>query len=150
MDSYNFPQVTQLAIPFFVVAILIELWLVRTGRARGSFETRDTLTSLMMGTGNVVAARILSGELPKMVANLFPRIARPCVLDRRLHPRSDRRHTLCMFLFFALEGAKGCTDDFTGRTEGAVFDLLPDHARHSGRDGDRQFLGGFHGCLSYV
>jgi len=25
MDDYNFPQVTQLAIPFFVTAILIEL-----------------------------------------------------------------------------------------------------------------------------
>ncbi len=40
MAEYNFPQVTQLAIPFFVAAILIELWLVCTGRARGSFETR--------------------------------------------------------------------------------------------------------------
>ncbi|TPK61631.1 sterol desaturase family protein [Mesorhizobium sp. B2-4-19] len=59
MDSYDFPQVTQLAIPFFVAAILIELWLVRTGRAKGSFETRDTLTSLMMGTGNVVAGLLL-------------------------------------------------------------------------------------------
>lgn len=58
MDDYNFPQVTQLAIPFFVAAILIELWLVRTGRAKGSFETRDTLTSLM-GTGNVVAGLLL-------------------------------------------------------------------------------------------
>lgn len=59
MDDYNFPQVTQLAIPFFVTAILIELWLVRTGRAKGSFETRDTLASLMMGTGNVVAGLLL-------------------------------------------------------------------------------------------
>lgn len=59
MDDYNFPEVTQLAIPFFVAAILIELWLVRTGRAKGSFETRDTLTSLMMGTGNVVAGLLL-------------------------------------------------------------------------------------------
>ena len=59
MDQYQFPSVTQLAIPFFVAAILIELWLVRTGRARGEFETRDTLTSLMMGTGNVVAGILL-------------------------------------------------------------------------------------------
>ncbi|MGO4833286.1 sterol desaturase family protein, partial [Rhizobiaceae sp. 2RAB30] len=35
MQSYDFPSVTQYAIPFFVVAILIELWLVRTGRAKG-------------------------------------------------------------------------------------------------------------------
>jgi len=32
---------------------------VRSGRAKGSFETRDTLTSLMMGTGNVVAGLLL-------------------------------------------------------------------------------------------
>lgn len=59
MNEYQFPSITQLAIPFFVVAILIEVWLVRTGRARGAFETRDTVTSLMMGTGNVVAGLLL-------------------------------------------------------------------------------------------
>ena len=59
METYDFPKVTELAIPFFVAAILIELWLVRTGRAKGAFETRDTLTSLMMGTGNVVAGILL-------------------------------------------------------------------------------------------
>jgi sterol desaturase/sphingolipid hydroxylase (fatty acid hydroxylase superfamily) len=59
METYDFPEVTQLAIPFFVLAMLIELWLVRTGRAKGAFETRDTLTSLMMGTGNVVAGILL-------------------------------------------------------------------------------------------
>jgi hypothetical protein len=59
MDANDFPKVTELAIPFFVAAILIELWLVRTGRAKGAFETRDTLTSLMMGTGNVVAGLLL-------------------------------------------------------------------------------------------
>ena len=55
MEDYAFPNVTQIAIPFFVAAILIELWLVRTGRAKGEFETRDSLTSLAMGTGNVAA-----------------------------------------------------------------------------------------------
>ncbi|MEQ9180988.1 MAG: sterol desaturase family protein, partial [Nitratireductor sp.] len=59
MDGYDFPKVTELAIPFFVAAILFELWLVRSGRARGAFETRDTFTSLMMGTGNVVAGILL-------------------------------------------------------------------------------------------
>jgi sterol desaturase/sphingolipid hydroxylase (fatty acid hydroxylase superfamily) len=59
MDANDFPKVTELAIPFFVAAILIELWLVRIGRAKGAFETRDTLTSLMMGTGNVVAGLLL-------------------------------------------------------------------------------------------
>jgi len=59
MEPYDFPKVTEYAIPFFVVAMLLELWLVRTQRAKGSFETRDTLTSLMMGTGNVVAGLLL-------------------------------------------------------------------------------------------
>ncbi len=59
METYQFPDVTKLAIPFFVVAILLEVWLVRTGRAKGEFETRDTLTSLMMGTGNVAAGILL-------------------------------------------------------------------------------------------
>ena len=59
MQAYDFPKVTELAIPFFVLAILIELCLVRTNRAKGAFETRDTLTSLMMGTGNVVAGLLL-------------------------------------------------------------------------------------------
>lgn len=59
MNEYSFPSVTELAIPFFVVAILLELWLVRSGRAHGAFETRDTLTSLLMGTGNVAAGLLL-------------------------------------------------------------------------------------------
>lgn len=59
MESYDFPRVTELAIPFFVLAILVELWLIRTERAKGAYETRDTLTSLMMGTGNVVAGLLL-------------------------------------------------------------------------------------------
>lgn len=59
MDELAFPDVTQLAIPFFVAAMLLELVLVRTGRAEGEFETRDTLTSLLMGVGNVVAGLLL-------------------------------------------------------------------------------------------
>lgn len=59
MDELIFPKVTELAIPLFVGAILLELVLVRTGRARGEFETRDTATSLLMGVGNVVAGLLL-------------------------------------------------------------------------------------------
>ncbi|MDN2564802.1 sterol desaturase family protein [Aquibium sp. A9E412] len=59
MDAHDFPSITQLAIPFFVLAILLELWLVRSGRAAGAFETRDTLTSLLMGAGNVTAGILL-------------------------------------------------------------------------------------------
>ena len=59
MESYEFPKVTELAIPFFVVAILLEVWLIRTERAKGSYETRATPPSLLMGTGNVVAGLML-------------------------------------------------------------------------------------------
>ncbi|MFZ2101360.1 MAG: sterol desaturase family protein [Oricola sp.] len=57
----KFPDVTQFAIPFFILAMLVELaWLKLTGaRNKAGFETRDTLTSLMMGTGNVVAGMVL-------------------------------------------------------------------------------------------
>lgn len=59
MEGYDFPKVTEYATPLFVVAMLIELWVIRTGRAKGRFETRDTLTSLLMGTGNVAAGILL-------------------------------------------------------------------------------------------
>ncbi|MEL6922328.1 MAG: hypothetical protein AAFO77_15170 [Pseudomonadota bacterium] len=53
----NYPDVTQIAIPFFVIAIVVEIFLLRQLRKErlAGFETRDTLTSLMMGVGNVVA-----------------------------------------------------------------------------------------------
>lgn len=59
MPETSFPNVTQLAIPFFIAAMLIELAMIRWRNARGSYETRDTLTSLLMGTGNVVAGLLL-------------------------------------------------------------------------------------------
>ncbi|MBC7280754.1 sterol desaturase family protein [Hoeflea sp.] len=58
-DLKDFPDVTQLAIPFFVIAILLELFVIRYFRRRGDYETRDTLTSLMMGVGNVVSGLLL-------------------------------------------------------------------------------------------
>lgn len=51
----NFPAVTQLAIPIFIVAIFVEIIFVRFFKAVGEFEVHDVLTSLLMGTGNVVA-----------------------------------------------------------------------------------------------
>jgi len=58
-DLKDFPDVTQLAIPFFVIAILLELFVIRYLKRRGDYETRDTLTSLMMGVGNVVSGLLL-------------------------------------------------------------------------------------------
>ncbi len=53
------PKVTELAIPFFILAILLEIGAIRFLRARGAYETRDSLTSLLMGVGNVVSGLLL-------------------------------------------------------------------------------------------
>ncbi|MFT5685490.1 MAG: sterol desaturase/sphingolipid hydroxylase (fatty acid hydroxylase superfamily) [Myxococcota bacterium] len=53
MEVPVLPDLVYLAVPGFIVAILLELligW--RTGRAR--YEPRDTLTSLLMGVGSLV------------------------------------------------------------------------------------------------
>lgn len=59
MDGVHFPSVTQLAVPFFIGAVLLEFVLIRFARAKGEYETRDTLASLLMGAGNVVAGMTL-------------------------------------------------------------------------------------------
>ncbi|WP_323768077.1 sterol desaturase family protein [Antarctobacter sp.] len=54
-DQITFPDVVQLAVPFFIAAILAELlWIRITGKG-GRYETRDAVTSLIMGAGNVAA-----------------------------------------------------------------------------------------------
>ncbi len=55
----DFPAITQLAIPGFILLILIELVAVRFFKRAGEFETRDAATSLFMGVGNVVAGILL-------------------------------------------------------------------------------------------
>jgi sterol desaturase/sphingolipid hydroxylase (fatty acid hydroxylase superfamily) len=55
----SYPDVVQLAIPFFIVAMLLELAVVRLKPGSGRYETRDTLTSLLMGAGNVAAGLLL-------------------------------------------------------------------------------------------
>jgi hypothetical protein len=45
----------QLAIPFFVLAVILELLLGRFGKAKANYETRDTAMSLSMGLGSTIA-----------------------------------------------------------------------------------------------
>lgn len=59
MTEAQFFDVTKLAVPFYIVAILIELVAIRYLRRKGDFETKDTATSLLMGVGSVVAALLL-------------------------------------------------------------------------------------------
>ena len=92
MDQYQFPSVTQLAIPFFVAAILIELWLVRTGRAKGLRATtvivrhalRNALIPIITIVGLQVTA-LLSSVVVVEVVFAWPglgRLALNAVLDR--------------------------------------------------------------------
>ncbi|MEL6780861.1 MAG: sterol desaturase family protein [Pseudomonadota bacterium] len=50
----DFPPPTTLAAPAFVLSVIWEWWAVKTGRAKGRYETKDAITSLAMGTGNLV------------------------------------------------------------------------------------------------
>ncbi|WP_299201229.1 sterol desaturase family protein [uncultured Tateyamaria sp.] len=59
MSDLTYPDVVQLAVPFFIIAIAIELaWIVIKHRG-GRYETRDAVTSLIMGAGSVASGIIL-------------------------------------------------------------------------------------------
>ena len=55
----HFPDPVQLAIPGFIVLILLELGLFRFFH-RGDYEVRDTQASLLMGFGNTIAGAALA------------------------------------------------------------------------------------------
>jgi sterol desaturase/sphingolipid hydroxylase (fatty acid hydroxylase superfamily) len=52
-----------LAVPFFVLAVVLEVALGKLGRAPVRYETRDTLTSLALGLGSTVAGLIFGGVI---------------------------------------------------------------------------------------
>ncbi|MFY0620486.1 MAG: sterol desaturase family protein [Pelagimonas sp.] len=57
--TISYPDVVSLAVPFFIALILIELaWITITKRG-GRYETRDAVTSLVMGAGNVASGIVL-------------------------------------------------------------------------------------------
>lgn len=58
-ENLSFPDATQIAVPFFVALILIELtWIVIKGKG-GRYETIDAATSLVMGAGSVASGILL-------------------------------------------------------------------------------------------
>ncbi len=60
MPAPDLPPIVQLAVPFFMGSIALEL---AVGYLKGGarYETRDTLTSLLMGVGNLVLGILLGG-----------------------------------------------------------------------------------------
>lgn len=58
-EGLSYPDVVQLAVPLFIALILIELlWIVLRGKG-GRYETRDAVTSLVMGAGSVAEGIVL-------------------------------------------------------------------------------------------
>lgn len=45
---------TIIAIPLFIISVTWEWWAVKTNRAKGRYETKDALTSMLMGAGSAV------------------------------------------------------------------------------------------------
>jgi sterol desaturase/sphingolipid hydroxylase (fatty acid hydroxylase superfamily) len=58
-DLRTYPDVVQLAVPFFIALILIELMWIHLTKRGGRYETRDAVTSLVMGAGNVASGIVL-------------------------------------------------------------------------------------------
>ena len=54
-------DVVALAVPFFVLAIILEIGLARLGKARANYEVRDTAASLSMGLGSQIAGLLTGG-----------------------------------------------------------------------------------------
>lgn len=55
----SYPDVIQLAAPFFLLAIVFEVMWIAVKHRGGRYETRDALTSLLMGVGNVIEGMLL-------------------------------------------------------------------------------------------
>ncbi len=59
MTAPGYPDVVQLAVPLFIAAIVAELLWIAITRRGGRYETRDAVTSLIMGAGNVASGILL-------------------------------------------------------------------------------------------
>ncbi len=55
IDGSTFPMILAWAAPVFVLTIAVEWVLVRSGKLNGTYETKDALTSMFMGLGNLVS-----------------------------------------------------------------------------------------------
>ena len=62
MPAPDLPSIVQLAVPFFIGSIVLELILAAT-RGGARYETRDTMTSLLMGVGNLTIGILTGGAI---------------------------------------------------------------------------------------
>ncbi len=60
-DPISFPDASTLATPFYILLIVGEVLALRFASLKGSYETRDAITSLTMGLGSVISDALLGG-----------------------------------------------------------------------------------------
>lgn len=68
----EFPSPTVYAIPFFLITIILEWIMVKMNRAKGRYETKDALTSIAMGLGNVAVNTVTGGITLWMMMVFWP------------------------------------------------------------------------------
>ena len=68
----EFPSPTVYAIPFFLITIILEWFMVKMNRAKGRYETKDALTSIAMGLGNVAVNTVTGGITLWMMMVFWP------------------------------------------------------------------------------
>ena len=66
----EFPSPITLSAPIFIAFVIIEWIAVKRGKAAGNYETKDAITSMTMGLGNVVV-NTLSGVVSLWALMLF-------------------------------------------------------------------------------
>lgn len=54
MDMTSLPDISSYAAPIYVGFIVLEMFLIAIWHAKGQYEPKDTTTSLLMGTGNLI------------------------------------------------------------------------------------------------
>ncbi len=89
------PDVSVLATPIYVFLILVELALIHQARTKGSYESRDAVTSLLMGLGSVVFATVLATSAGVLVVKAFFWVYQYRLID---FPVSFLSVTLCFVL----------------------------------------------------
>lgn len=55
IDAPTFPLILALALPLFLTTIALEWWFVSRGTVAGRYATKDALTSMGMGIGNLIS-----------------------------------------------------------------------------------------------
>lgn len=53
IDAPTFPMILAYAVPVFAITVILEWWFVSRGKLAGRYETKDALTSMLMGFGNL-------------------------------------------------------------------------------------------------